>query len=70
MNIVEATELAMRSGKGITRPSYIYKKKHGTYFLPTNITTLGFVIVSNNQLYMKWEPKYEDIIAKDWMVHG
>ena len=68
MNIVEATKIALESGRGITR--HKIKQDYNVWFLPTR-TALGYlIIISDREIYSLWQPTAEDVTANDWFVIG
>ena len=66
MNLRKAIIMAQKTGRGIARRSQFPRP---IWLIPTN-TTERIIIVADNKFTPRWEPSYEDLIAKDWVVHG
>ncbi|RIM86015.1 DUF2829 domain-containing protein [Staphylococcus xylosus] len=75
MNIIEATELAMKSGGLMYRESDEIPLSPA--FIPTNVA--GFIMRTHPtsdskpyeyNYYERWQPNAKDILANDWRVLG
>ncbi|NLR08698.1 MULTISPECIES: MW1434 family type I TA system toxin [unclassified Levilactobacillus] len=66
MDISEALEKAHEASIGITRESWM---PNGDTVIGTN-TDSAMIIVSNKKgpITARWEPKLEDLLARDWML--
>ena len=66
MKLRKAIIMAQKNGRGIARLSQFPQP---IWLIPTN-TTERIIIVADNKFTSRWEPSYEDLIAKDWVVYG
>ena len=71
MNIIEATEKAMKVGKGIINKKWTIQRY---YLLPTNtaecylVIPKGFNIESVNAC-PRWNPNANDILSDNWEIY-
>lgn len=68
MNIQQALKLAGQNGK-IAR-AFELASDPTFYLVPTNRMSRILMYADGEQISICWEPKFEDLIADDWVVIG
>ncbi|MFC6165247.1 hypothetical protein ACFP3T_11240 [Lactiplantibacillus dongliensis] len=67
MKIGKAIKEAQKSGRGIARHK---DEPRPCIYIPTN-TSAGIIVLPNyQQAFIRWEPRLDDLTAKDWFVIG
>lgn len=68
MNIQDALKMAGINGK-IAR-AYDLEADPNFYLVPTNRQSRILMYSDGEQISIRWEPRFDDLVADDWVVIG